>query len=452
MSRSPSTNQRAPRIFLGLTEVSGYYAQLRKGFAELGIECVHIPIQAHRFAYDEAQDMGWPARLARFFVKSRVSVPEAARWRRRAWLVPVTITRVILFIWAVRRFDVFIMGGGSSFFRFWDLPVLRWLGRRVIYVLHGTDARPAYLDGSFYQERHAATRQSDLDPPPLDDEFIDAYVAATTIRHRDVRWIERHAETVVCGPGFAQLLDKPFVNFAAIGIPFSPPDTRLPKPRPPDGRVRILHATSDMVGRGTRITRGLIEELVGRGLPIDFIVMTGQPHLRVLEELQACDFVVDGQWADTPMAGFATESARFGKPVVMGGYYAANVRRDMPPETIPPTCFTTPDQMQATIERLVMDAEYRRQVGEDMRRFVLEAWTPKSVAAKYLQLLEGSAPASWWNDPHRNLYHLGGGLSGDRIRAIVRAIVARYGERALLLEHNPALRGMLMAFVRETRD
>ena len=74
------------------------------------------------------------------------------------------------------------------------------------------------------------------------------------------------------------------------------------------------------------------------------------------------------------------------------------------------------------------------------------------MAAKYLQLLEDRAPGSWWNDPHRNLYHLGGGLSGDRIRAIVRAIVARHGEQALLLEHNPTLRDMLMTFVRETRN
>lgn len=445
-----SRRDRTPRIFLGLTEVSGYYVQLRKGFTELGIECAHIPIQAHRFAYEESADMGWPAHLARFFVKRRVAVPEAARWRRRAWLIPVLLTRVILFFWAVRRFDVFIMGGGSSFFRFWDLPLLRLLGRRVVYVLHGTDARPAYLDGSFYQERHAKTRHPDVAPPALDDEFIEAYVSATHMRRRDVRWIERHAEVVVCGPGYAQLLENAYVNFAVLGIPFSPPErSSSPMQRPPNDRVRILHATSDMVGRGTLITRGLIEELIQRGLPIDFIVMTGQPHMRVLEELQACDFVVDGQWADTPMAGFATEAARFGKPVVMGGYYAAYVRRDMPEETIPPTCFTTPDQMQATIERLVLDPAYRTQVGENMRQFVLNAWTPRSVAAKYLKLLDGSVPDSWWNDPHQNLYHLGGGISADRIRAIVQAIVTRHGIQALQLDHNPELREMLMAFVYE---
>jgi hypothetical protein len=437
---------RSPRIFLGLTEVSGYYAQLRKGFAELGISCTHIPIQSHRFAYEEVEDLGWPARLARYFVKRRVSVPERARLRRTIWLVPVLITRMILFFWAVRRFDVFIMGGGSSFFRFLDLPMLRWLGRRVIYVLHGTDCRPAYLDGSFYQERHAESRQLDLEMPPLDKEFIDAYVTATAKRRRDVRRIEKHAEVVICGPGFAQLLEKPYINFAVIGIPFSPLADQIFHPRPVEGRVRVLHATSDMVGRGTRITRLLVHELQERGLPIDFIVMTGQPHAIVLQELRVCDFVIDGQWADTPMAGFATEAAQFGKPVVMGGYYADFVQRDMPQETIPPTCFTRPDQMKAMIEKLTLDEPYRKDSGARLKHFVSNSWTPRAVAEKYLRLLFAEAPKHWWCDPLVNLYIYGGGISLDRIRENVRAIVRRHGSRALCLDHNSELLRQLLEF------
>lgn len=442
-------SRRRPRVFLGLTEVSGYYSQLRKGFAELGVECVHAPIQSHRFAYEEDCDMACPVRLARFFVKRRVAVPERARARRLLWLMPVLATRLILFLWAVRRFDVFILGGGSSFFRFLELPVLRLVGRRVVYVLHGTDARPAYLDGAFYQERHAATRIESLDPPELDDELVDAYVAATRSRKRDLRWIQRYAEVIVCGPGFAQLVERPYINFAAIGIPFKPPAIpyNMQEVAPAEeGVVRILHATSDRVGRGTKNIRRIVAELQEEGVRIEFREFSGQPHAKVLAELQACDFVIDGTYADTPMAGFATEAAWFGKPVVMGGYYVDYVARDMFPPSIPPTTFSRMDQMKESIRLLARNGELRAEVGGRMCAFVRDTWSPRSVASRFLDMLAGRGPAEWWCDPYRQTYIYGGGISADRIRANVAAIVARHGVEALALEHNPGLRDELLVF------
>ena len=38
-----------------------------------------------------------------------------------------------------------------------------------------------------YYERHAESRQQDLEVPPLDKEFIDAYVVATAIAHEKSR-------------------------------------------------------------------------------------------------------------------------------------------------------------------------------------------------------------------------------------------------------------------------
>ena len=40
------------RIFLGLTEVSGFFSRLKLGLDELGIPCEYVTLQQHRFAYD----------------------------------------------------------------------------------------------------------------------------------------------------------------------------------------------------------------------------------------------------------------------------------------------------------------------------------------------------------------------------------------------------------------
>jgi hypothetical protein len=440
------TRASKPRVFLGLTEVSGYYAQLRKGFVELEIECVHIPIQSHRFAYDEARHLCWPARLSRVFVKRRIETPESDRLGRRLWLIPVIVSRLLLFFWALRHFDVFIMGGGSSFFRFLEFPILKFLGKKIIYVLHGTDARPAYLDGSFYETRHVPERSRTLEPPELDDAFVDSYVSTTRTRQRDVRWIEAYADVVICGPGFAQLLEKSFVNFATVGIPFTPPANMAVTEQKRSDRVRILHATSDMIVRGTKYTSRIIDELKAEGLPIDFVIMTGQPNARVLEELAQCDMVVDGQWADTPMAGFATEAAWMGKPVVMGGYYAKFVRRDMPAAAIPPTSFTLPEDMKETIRTLVTNESHRVEVGLRMKQFAHETWSAKEIASRFLRLTGDQPPADWVNDSFQNQYFLGGGISAARIVENVKAIIARHGLRGLCLDHNVHLRDELVRF------
>ena len=47
----------------------------------------------------------------------------------------------------------------------------------------------------------------------------------------------------------------------------------------------------------------------------------------VLEKMAMSDIVVDQVYCDTPMAGFATEAAINGVPVVVGGYYADVYKR-----------------------------------------------------------------------------------------------------------------------------
>ena len=138
--------RRQLRIFVGLTEVSGYYSRLHRGLLELGLEADFFSLQDHKFGYG-AGGNAWPARLARRAVQSRVR-NSGSTWVMRCFsLVAVAFTRLIFLGWALCRYDVFLMGGGSSFFQFRELALMRLLGRRVIYTFHGTDSRPAWMDG-----------------------------------------------------------------------------------------------------------------------------------------------------------------------------------------------------------------------------------------------------------------------------------------------------------------
>src|SRR6185436_9736795 len=129
------------RVFLGLTEVSGYYAHLRKGFEQIGGDCVFVDLSGHGLGYGGATDW-WSAR----------TLVRLATARRGVMLRIVSLfLRGILFVHAAATCDVFVFGYLTTFFRFRELPLLQLLGKRIIYVFHGSDSRAPYLDG--YQQQ-----------------------------------------------------------------------------------------------------------------------------------------------------------------------------------------------------------------------------------------------------------------------------------------------------------
>jgi hypothetical protein len=191
--------------------------------------------------------------------------------------------------------------------------------------------------------------------------------------------------------------------------------------------------------------------LQAKGCEIEFVEITGQPNAVVLRELEKCDFVVDQVYSDIPMASFATEAAFYGKPAVVGGYGWNPLRRSMPPESFPPIHACEPEKIESAIERLVGDVEYRLDLGRRARAFVIGNWNAKTVAAKYLQLIDGEIPPEWRADPHGLRHLLGGGLPKDIVRAMVAGVVAHGGPSALQLDDKPELRDAFLRFAESGR-
>lgn len=430
--------RRPPRIFIGLTEVSGYYARLAKGFRELGIEAEFFPLQEHRFGYWSQAHISHPlARFARLCVVRRLAaIAEGGVLSRSFWLLMAVVSRIPLFVWVLFRFDAFLLGGGSSFFRFYELPLLRICGKRVVYTFHGTDSRPAYLDGF---SRYVMSGKSE---PTARD-----YVRLSRTRRRDVQFVERYVDVVVTAPPQAQFHRRPFLVGLLVGLPFELGGAPVNVPSSA-GAVRVLHCPSAAEGKGTARIREAASALKSKGLAIDYVEISNRPNEEVLEEIGRCDFVVDQVFSDNPMAGFAAEAAFHGKAAVVGGYYSAFVRSDLPGDAIPPSLYCDPDEIEAGIEKLVTDVAFRHALGLRAKRFVEANWTAREVATRYLKLINGEYPERWVYDPSRNRYYLGMGLQASQCRRIVRSIVERYGAKGLMLEHNPTLERLLLEFAK----
>jgi hypothetical protein len=422
---------RPPRVFIGLIEIAGYYSRLKRGFQALGVPATFVDIGGNPFAYGGSDRpnllVRWFAESGRRFVHAPPRRPLKVFWGAvHALLRPPTAA------WAIATHDVFVFGFGSSFFRHRELPLLRLLGKKTICVFNGSDARPPYLDRLFLASEEFAAGP--------------CIVRARCIR-RMLRRVDRHAHAVIDNPASGHLHGRPFVSWLQVGIPCEAP-AEVPG-APPRERVRILHAPSHTGVKGTAAIRETIARLTEKGLPIDYVEISGRPHAEVQRELAACDFVVDQLYSDTPLAGFAAEAAMHGKPAVVGGYYAERVALEVPAEAIPPSLFCHPDGVEAAIERLVRDPAERRALGEAAREYVARRWTPRAVAERYLALIAGPLPPEWLFDPAGIRYLHGCGLSERRARASVRQVVDAGGVTALQLHDKPELEAMFVRFAAE---
>jgi len=430
-----STDRRRPRVFVGLTEVAGYFGSLEVALRSIGLQADFVDESHHSFEYQRPTLLGVLAELTRKTMRrsseSTNPVAGGGWWALAAPLrAAKAAVRCWLFVSAVSRYDAFIFCGGDSILpRNADLPILRRLGKRIVWVFTGSDHRPPYLDGLAVRRASGSGR-----------------LIAEGRRVRDrVRRAERHAHWVVALPASAQFHARPFIDFLQIGIPFA---TDEPAPHGPSpfrrGGLRILHAPSDPVPKGTRAVRRCIEKLRENGHAIDYLEITGRPHAEVVRAIAHCDLVIDEVFSDSPMAVLATEAASLGKPTVVTGYSASAYRQWLPGPATPPTIFEHPSRLTSAVESLIADPERRAELGRRARAFVRDRWSRTAIAERFVRLITNEVSPDWIISPEEVRYVHGWGLEERQIAQAVRGVVATGGQGALMLDHNRGARDALL--------
>ena len=415
------------RIFLGLTEVAGYYSRLSEGFHALNIDHELVTLTNHRFAYTERRSKRIIPRIIQYLLRKERKSTRQGMKRIYSGLVRY-VMRWPLFLWSLFFFDAFIFSYGFSFYSLYDLPVLKRLGKTIIFQFHGSDSRPPYIDGPFLKNKRTV-------------EYEDLNVIKK--KHRQIDWINRYATVCIDTPTAGHFHSRPFVNWMAIGIPSTLPQPIASPEHRNDRRVRIMHSPSDPMIKGTGEIRKYIEELreeLGpEGFEIEYVEVTGRPHAEVLRELDNCDIVVDQIYADYGMPGFASEAAAYGRPVVIGGYAAPLWNEAQPDNKSFPTHYVVPKEIKANIRRLIVDPIFRKESGCLHRRFIEENWTASLVAERYIRLIRGEIPSSWLVEPKEIRYVYGCGISEKRVQGMIRGLIDRFGKEGLQLADKPEL-------------
>ena len=124
---------------------------------------------------------------------------------------------------------------------------------------------------------------------------------------------------------------------------------------------------------------------------------------------------------------------------MIGGYYKNYIHNDCLPEHIPPSLYCHPDEITSAIERLIVDKEYRLELGRRAQEFVRTQCTPEQVARRYLQIIEGTIPEEYMFDPNTIRYVQGYGMPESQSKEIIRNMIEHYGIESLCLSDKPEL-------------
>lgn len=422
------------RVFLGLTEIAGYYRGLHRGLREIGVDAVYA-CGGHHFAYanDDEGKQAWPVRLFRLVSAKRLRAAGAGKLKRALLKAADQASRIPLLIWALITCDAFIFGYGSCFFTTRELSLFRLLRKRTIHVFHGSDNRPCFLDGTVVQPERLTN-------------------AAGVMRHHGgqhvrVKRIERYSDCLVSHPATGQYFERPYVNWLlATGLPFGGDDSGIQVMETrPGAPVVVLHCPSDPAAKGTGHIRGIIRRLQAKGHAIDYRELMNRPNSEVLQQLRQCDFVMDQAFADYPMAGFATEAAHFGKPAVAGGYAREICEEIERGNGMPCAAYCRPEEMEGLTERMITDLAFRLECGRRAREFVSTAWSRRTIAQNWLRLLRNDIPPEWMVEPVRVWYTGGAGLDTAGLRSGINWFLKQGGSDALFLNHRPDLKAALLA-------
>jgi hypothetical protein len=418
------------KIFIGPHEIAGYYINLSNGFSKLGYSIDYVTYNLHRFDYGKCKNI-FLVRLIQLIDNKNKKIN--IKLVKCAFKLLIVFLKYIFFLSCLFKYDVFIFGFGKSLLPHnIDLPVLRIFNKKIISVLsHGSESRPAFIDGAVLSLGRKYSSNSQL--------------VKRSFRIKKLLEFHFKYSDIVIGSPYTNFAysPSPFINSFNFGVPFySNRKTKTIEHK----EIRILHSPSDPSVKGTQVIVNAINNLTEKGYPIKFILLENKTFEEVINEIQNCDFVVDQVYSDTPMAGFATESAWFGKPAVVGGYKLNELKEFIPQSMWPPVKICHPGMIEQAIEDLIINCSERRDLGRRAMKFVREKWSSVEVAKRFIQLITDDIPDDWWIDPNDICYLEGCGISRRNLKHVISNIIDEYGLKSLHLSHRPELEKAFMDF------
>jgi glycosyltransferase involved in cell wall biosynthesis len=289
---------------------------------------------------------------------------------RPRWLAEVERWRFALA--AIRHYDVFHFNFGQSLLTYHrlglyhiDMPLIKRLGKPIVITYQGCELRR--FDYSTQTYELSACAECRRCQGVLDHRKAQAVQAAA-----------RYADHIyVLNPDMAPVAPKRAVFRSYTKFELS--DYPRPTPKPWGNPIRIVHAPTDRVIKGTRYIQQACDALKAKGLPVELILVEGLSRQQALEQYRQADIMID-QVLIGWYGGFAVEGMALGKPVVCFLRYSDF---DFLPAAMAheiPIVNATPATLEDVLTQLVADPARGAEAGRRGWEFVQKWHNPAQVA------------------------------------------------------------------------
>jgi glycosyltransferase involved in cell wall biosynthesis len=221
-----------------------------------------------------------------------------------------------------------------------QFPILKAFGKKSVFHFLGSDIRGKTPDELAYGRRANA-------------QIVGSYDA--------IRWV-------------------PEAEVVPVGLDLSKYD---PTPVAGNGKVRIVHAPTKRMVKGTEAVIAACEQL-----PVELDLIENVRHNEAIERYRQADIVVD-QLKVGWYGVFAIEGMALGKPVVTFLHDEAVERTERAFGVDVPIVSATEETLLERLRPLVESAEERQRVGASGRAYVEQVHDAEKVVDRLIEIYEG---------------------------------------------------------------
>jgi hypothetical protein len=297
------------QIFLGVQDIASLFAYYKKGYEKLGYEVTTCSFP-NKFSNVDAYDMTPNDLFSKQIINFKYSLNpdktskiQSAILRFLIFLIfkfldifilelnfyfP-SISQKISWINQIRKYDIFhfIWIQDYSNELKWRFKWIKYFNKKIIINFVGDDIRwrPLLIEEYKYlglgYENPVIFVEKAYNMNDLPNELLK--------RLKYIRICEKYADMVLSVPDQSQLLLRPYHNFfLPIKIPVG-----IPANRPIKNKVKVMHATTSRIGKGTDKLIDSIQKIKdAHGDIFDFILVENKTPQEVQELLLEVDIVI----------------------------------------------------------------------------------------------------------------------------------------------------------------
>jgi glycosyltransferase involved in cell wall biosynthesis len=343
---SGAATYRKPRVLHAPTNIAGIAGLLSRAQRDLGYDSTSVQYVAHRYAFDTDRtlNLGRDDNAA----KKALTVGGFA-------------------LSALRQYDVFHLYFGNTLFPYPypDLPLLRALGKRIVFHFCGCEVRNRAITLEKYRISGCSECVS---------------LVCLSKHHPDPAKAD---VTLVSTPDLLEFVPGAILMPGPVDLDKWTPRPLRTTPISEADPVRILHAPSDREIKGTRHLIDAVERLRAGGYPIELMMLEGVPHDHVAEFCSQADIAAD-QLMIGAYGTVSIEMMAKGVPVVCR--IRDDLRQHYPADL--PIVSAGPDDIYNVLEDLIQHPESWPELGKRGIDYVRHEHEMHVIAARTLALYD----------------------------------------------------------------